>query len=182
MIITRPADIAVFGYYQRYIGLAAFDDLLTSLKDIHIQTIELIAPLDENILNFRYEPSKWTIKEILGHLIDTERIFAYRALRFARKDQTPLPGFEQNDYVNNAETGLRHVNEILDEAEIVRKATIALFNSFNDSMLDEFATANKIQITPRALGFTILGHEMHHIAVIKERYLSHFEGSSVPLV
>jgi hypothetical protein len=179
MIISRQALQLKGGHYDQYIGMAAFDDLVTGLKEVHTNTHETVAQLDENILNFRYEPGKWTIKEIIGHMSDTERIFAYRALRFARMDTSPLAGFNENSYVEHANFNTRTIADLLNEMEVVRQNTIVLFESFNNAMLDFAAIANHTEITPRALGFAILGHQMHHLSVIKSKYLSHFNPASV---
>ena len=122
-------------------------------------------------LEYRYAEGKWTVKEIIQHIIDTERIFAYRALRVARNDKTALPGFEENDYALTGNANARTLESLLAEYKAVRQATIALFNSFSDDMLKHIGTASNSPISARAIGFIIIGHEAHHCNVIKERYL-----------
>ena len=119
----------------------------------------------------RYAPGKWTIKEVLIHICDTERIFAYRALRIGRGDITPLPGFEQDDYVPVSQANSRSIKNILAEYESVRKATLTLFNSMPRQAFTHIGTCNNSPVSLRALAYMIAGHEMHHVAIIKERYL-----------
>ena len=123
-------------------------------------------------LEYRYDKGKWTIKEVIQHLMDAERIFAYRALRIARQDQTPLPGFEQNDYVQPSQANERSLDDLINEFKAIRASTVALFNSFTDKMLLAKGTASNSPVSVRAIGFIIMGHEIHHCQVIKERYLN----------
>lgn len=158
-------------YYQTYInkttdfplklGLPAnFEKVLYFLNSI---------PLEKH--EYRYAPEKWTIKEVVQHMMDTERIFAYRALRIARLDQTPLPGFDQDQYVEPSQANKRTFESLLSEYKAIRHATDTLFNSFDDEMLMRTGTASNSPISVRALGFIIMGHENHHCKVMKERYL-----------
>lgn len=123
------------------------------------------------MLNFKYQPNKWTIKEVVGHITDTERIFQYRALRFARKDKTPLPGFDEVHFGNTSNAGQRDIQRLMAEFVAVRQSTILLFNSFEADMLDEKGTASNLEISTRAISFAILGHCIHHIEILDERYL-----------
>jgi len=122
-------------------------------------------------LNYRYAQNKWTIKEILVHIIDDERIYAYRALCFARNDKTELPGFEQDDYALHSRANERSLENILEEYEAVRNATIALFNGLPEDSLLRMGTANNNKATVRAMAYHIAGHELHHMNIIKEKYL-----------
>jgi uncharacterized damage-inducible protein DinB len=158
-------------YYQSYINKTTVLDLKTGLKANKENVVFFLRSIPENKLDYRYTEGKWTIKEILLHIIDTERIFAYRALRIARKDQTPLPGFEQDDYVPESNANLRSFENLLDEYKAVREATITLFNTFGDDVLILTGTASNSPVSVRAMGFIIIGHENHHCDVIKERYL-----------
>jgi uncharacterized damage-inducible protein DinB len=128
--------------------------------------------LPEEKLTYRYAKNKWTIKEILVHIIDDERIYAYRALCFARNDKTELPGFEQDDYALFSNANERSIENILNEYEAVRNATITLFESFDEAALLRKGIANKNGATVRALGYHLAGHELHHINIIKEKYLN----------
>ncbi|MDO9274983.1 MAG: DinB family protein [Lutibacter sp.] len=139
---------------------ASFEDLLKTIKN-----------LPEEKLLFRYEEGKWTIKELVQHLIDTERIMGYRALRFSRNDATELQGFDENWYVDNSYGNDRNAIDLLEEFTCTRKASISLFKSFTNEMLTLSGTANGSDVTVRALGFIIAGHQMHHLKIIKERYL-----------
>jgi uncharacterized damage-inducible protein DinB len=114
---------------------------------------------------------KWSIKEIMVHITDDERIYGYRALRFARNDHTPLPGFEQDGYIAFAGANNRSITDIMEEYEAVRRSTIALFNGLDEEALRRSGVANDSKVTVRALGYHIAGHEMHHINIIKEQYL-----------
>lgn len=170
MIIVPPVKQS-FGYYDQYIAESKCVDLMKGMHDTHIETQQYILSLPEDVLNYRYEKDKWTIKEIMGHLMDCEIVFMYRALRFARKDKTPLPAFDENFYAQTSNAGSRDIMDLMREYDVVRNTTIHLFKTFNDKMLDEKGTANNLEMTPRALGYSILGHEVHHLAVIKERYI-----------
>ena len=121
--------------------------------------------------DYRYAEGKWTIKDILQHLVDAERVFAYRALCFARNDKTELPGFEEDDYVIEANANKRSIQDLLTELLIVRQSSLALFKSFNDEQLMRIGTASNNPMSVRALGFIIIGHQNHHQRVFEERYL-----------
>ena len=121
--------------------------------------------------DLRYEPGKWSLKEVFIHIMDTERIFAYRALRFARHDQTPLPGFEQDDYIPYLEVSNRSGHSIIEEYESTRRATLSMFKNFSADMMLYNGTASGNSLTPLAIGFIIAGHEIHHLDIVKERYL-----------
>lgn len=121
--------------------------------------------------NYRYAKGKWTIKELVQHMLDAERIFAYRALCFARKDKTALPGFDENDYANNAKAKKRHWKELIEELKLVRVANEIMFRSFDKSQLQSAGTANNNQISVNAIGFIMVGHTTHHMNIMRERYL-----------
>ena len=122
-------------------------------------------------LDYRYQPEKWSVKDILLHLIDCERIFQYRALRISRSDKTPLPGFEENDYAVEANATSRTLESLLNEYKSVRKATFTLFETFSEEQLLKMGNASGKDISVRVIGYITLGHELHHIKIIKERYL-----------
>lgn len=126
-------------------------------------------PMDK--FDFRYAEGKWTIKDIIQHIIDTERIFSYRALRISRNDKTPLPGFEENDYVENTNANARSIQELLTEMATVRQSTLLLFKSFTEEQLQLMGTASNHPISVRAIGFLAIGHQKHHQRIFKERYL-----------
>jgi uncharacterized damage-inducible protein DinB len=126
-------------------------------------------PMDK--FDYRYAEGKWTIKDIIQHIIDAERIFAYRALRVSRNDKTPLPGFEENDYVDNTSANARSIQDLLSEMAVVRQATLSLFKSFSAEQLLRMGTASDNPISVRAIGFIIIGHQKHHQKVFAKRYL-----------
>lgn len=171
--IEKPKDGEFPPYAIMYIKLLPDDGLLLKhLKENFDKTKEFILSLPEEKLTYRYAKNKWTIKEILVHIIDDERIYAYRALCFARNDKTELPGFEQDDYALFSNANERSIENILNEYEAVRNATITLFESFDEAALLRKGIANKNRATVRALGYHLAGHELHHINIIKEKYLN----------
>jgi len=172
IIITPPQPEEYPEWVRTYVSKVESGDLLAFLRQQHDQHLSQVADWSEAQLNYRYAPGKWTIKEVLGHIIDTERIMAYRALRFARRDTTELPGFDQDRYVENAFTQKRDIRDILNEYSAVRRSSIELFRSFDEETLTLAGIANQKRLTVRALGYTIAGHEAHHWQVIHERYLS----------
>lgn len=172
-IIEKPEPDEYPFYASMYIDLLPDDGLLLKhLKDNINQVKALISALPEEKWSYRYAPDKWTIKEVLVHIIDDERIYAYRALCFARNEKIALPGFEQDEYVLYSNANERSISNIMEEYEAVRFATIALFNGFDQTALLRQGVANKNKATVRALGYHIAGHELHHINIIKEKYLN----------
>lgn len=165
----RPSTTEYASNYEAYVEQASAENILEFLgADSAAAFLENI-PADK--WDYRYAESKWTIKEIIGHLIDTERIFTYRALRIARKDSTPIPGFEQDDYVANAQIAERSPSSLIKEYDSVRKSTESLFSSFNEDQVNSVGVASDKSITVNALAYLIIGHEKHHFQIIKERYL-----------
>ncbi|MEZ4802649.1 MAG: DinB family protein [Gelidibacter sp.] len=158
-------------YYQTYINKTENLNLKDGLRHNFETVSSFLKILPADKLEYRYAEGKWTIKEVLLHLVDAERIFAYRALRIAREDQTPLPGFDQDIYVVPSKANDRSFESLINEYKTVRDATIALFDTFDQKMLTAIGTASNSPISVRALGFIIMGHENHHCEVIKERYL-----------
>ena len=167
----RPTSGEYAPSYERYISLVPEGEIVATLEQQLDSTLALLGTIEESKANSRYAPEKWSIKELVGHLIDSERIFAYRALRFARNDQTPLSGFEQDDYVRDAKFDNRQLVELVSEFECVRKANISLFRSLSAEEFTRHGAANDVDVTVRALVYIIAGHEAHHIQVLKTRYL-----------
>lgn len=163
----RPGPGEIPEYYRRYLQLIPDDDLVTRLEGQLDTTLSLAEDLDPDA---RYEPGKWSVREVLVHLTDTERVFAYRALRIARGDTTPLPGFEQDDYVVTADLEHRPYTNIEAELRAVRTATVALFRGLSDDALLRAGTASGGTFTPRGIAWVVVGHELHHRAVLTERY------------
>lgn len=167
----RPPKGTYPDYYENYIPLAKQNTIAEALLQNETETISFFKSIPENMGDFAYAEGKWTIKGVLNHIIDTERIFSYRALRFARKDYTqPLP-YEQDDYVANAGLEHRTLSEMITEFETVRKATISLYSSFSSEALQRIGQTAAGKASVNAIGFTICGHSIHHINVVKERYL-----------
>ncbi|WP_299390904.1 DinB family protein [uncultured Gelidibacter sp.] len=158
-------------YYQPYLDKVGEGGALEILKGSRNIVSSFLEGIKEEKFAFRYAEGKWTIKEVLLHLIDTERVFAYRALCIARKDQTKFSGFDQDDYVANSQANERSVESLLLEYKNVRSATISLFESFNDEALLQTGYASNSQLSVRAIAFIIVGHENHHLDIIKSRYL-----------
>ena len=160
-------------YFQHYISLVDDrDDVLTALELTHKRTNEFLDMITEEQSNYAYAEGKWTINELLVHLIDTERIFCNRALRFARNDKTDLPGYDHDEYVKFSDCKSRNISDIHKEYNIVRQGTIALFKSFTPDMLAKEGTANGNKLTVLAIGYIIAGHETHHVNVLDEKYLN----------
>jgi uncharacterized damage-inducible protein DinB len=158
-------------FYATYIkaieNVELIEELEISLHDF-IKFVQNI-PLDK--FDFRYAEGKWTIKDIIQHLIDAERVFSYRALRISRNDKTPLPGFEENDYVDNTNANGRSIQDLLTEFSAVRHSSLLLFKSFSDEQLTRIGIASGQEVSVRAIGFIIIGHQKHHQKVFAERYL-----------
>jgi DinB superfamily len=169
---TRPEAGEYAPYYETYISLVPGSDIVGALEAQRLQMLQLFAARSEREGNFRYAPDKWTVKEVLGHVTDSERIFAYRALRIARGDQTPLSGFEQDDYVRAAGFGERTLADLAEEFAHVRGATAALFRSMGKDSWLRRGVANKSEVSVRALAFIIAGHELHHRRILDERYFA----------
>ena len=158
-------------YFEYYINLNLNDDLIHGLENQLAITQKFFKNLPVDKLEFQYEIGKWTPKDILQHLIDTERVFSYRALRFARFDSVALPGYEENDFAASAKANSRTIDDLLAEYSVTRQSTIALFKTFSDEMLKSVGVASGASNSVRAIDYTIVGHEIHHINIIKERYL-----------
>lgn len=170
ILALQSSEYATF--YKPYIEALGEVVLMDELEQSLSFFIDFIKTIPSEKHEFRYAESKWTIKDIVQHLIDAERIFAYRALRIARKDKTPLPGFEENDYVNTAFANSRTMDELIEEFSTVRKATISLFKTFTEVQLLQMGIASEKPVSVRAIGFITMGHQYHHVKIIKERYLN----------
>jgi uncharacterized damage-inducible protein DinB len=171
MIITKPnmEDVPVF--YRSYVDSADETGMIDALNKSASDTVEVFRSVPAEKHNYSYEEGKWTVKEVLSHIIDGERVFAYRALRFSRKDPTPLPGFEENEYVPNSNAANRSMENLLTEYEQLRYSNIELFKGMDDNMLDFFGSANDQKMNARMTGWIIAGHNRHHNRVIREKYL-----------
>ncbi len=168
---TKPAKSEFLPYYERYIALVPDGDVISTLTTQMSETQALLHGLPASVATYRYAPEKWSVNEVIGHLIDSERIFAARALRFARNDPAPLPGFEQDDYVRNSTFDAYPLSELASELEIVRQSTIFLFRHIDEQAWTRRGVANNAEVSVRALAYIIAGHELHHREVLRSRYL-----------
>ena len=166
----RPQADEYAPYYDRYISLLATEDVVSALEQQLGDTVALLK-LAAGKAEFRYTPDKWSVKEVLGHINATERIFAYRILRIARGDKTPIEGYEQDDYVRNGNFGQRTLADLVDEFVDVRKATLTLVRSLDAAAGTRRGVANKNETSVRALAYVIAGHELHHRRILQEKYL-----------
>jgi len=170
-IISRPGSGEYPEEFDQYIKLVPGNDLLGYFDSQTLSITSLAGVLSEEQLLYRYAQGKWSIKDIFCHMIDCERIYDYRALCIARGDTTALPGFEENDYAKTAKADDRKINDIIIEYKAVRAASITLFKSFDESMLLQTGIANNSVRSVRAIGYSLAGHEIHHLNVINQRYL-----------
>lgn len=171
MFISKPLPSTYPEFYAGYISQIEEGDIVSTLKNNQEQTKILLGSISEEKGNYAYAPDKWTIKEAVGHIIDTERIFAYRFLRMYRGDATALPSFEQNEYVKNANSNKRTLQSLARELYAVREANLLMLEELDESKLDFQGTMSGKNVTPRALLYMLAGHEAHHIKILKERYL-----------
>ncbi len=168
---NRPEAGEYLPYYEKYVTLVPQGNVIATLSDQLDATLELLRGVSESQADSRYAPGKWSVKEVVGHVVDTERIFAYRALRFARNDGTPLPGFEQDDYVRYAAFEQSKLSDLADEFEIVRRASLYLFRHLDGAAWRRRGVASGGEVSVRALAHIIAGHELHHVGILKTRYL-----------
>ena len=168
--LQRPAPTEYAPYYGRYVDRVPDGDFRELFLDNMAALMATTASIDEDRGGFRYDPAKWSIRQMLGHLIDAERIFVYRALRFARGDATSLPGFEQDDYVAAAGSDARTLADLRNELLTLRGTTLKFFDSLPQDAWTRMGTASGHPISVRALAYIILGHTMHHLRVLAERY------------
>jgi hypothetical protein len=167
----RPATGEYLPYYSRYIDLVPDGDVLSTLSQQIGETLALLRELPESLANYRYAPDKWTVNQMVGHVIDTEKIFAYRALRFARADTKPLQGYEQDDYARNSTFDSYPLSELASEFEAVRRSTLYFFRHIDEEAWARRGVANNAEVSVRALAYIIAGHELHHREILRTRYL-----------
>ena len=171
MKITKPNPDEYADYYGKYIASVESDDPVRELSKSKKKLMNFVSNLSKKQLKYRYAEGKWSIKEILVHLIDAERIWAYRALRVARNDKTALPGWEENEYAPASKADSRKIKSILREFEAVRDSSVQLFEGLEEDMFMRTGTASNHPISVRALAYVMFGHQLHHMNVISERYL-----------
>jgi hypothetical protein len=169
-MIHRPAPAEYQGFFARYVNLVPEGDVLHLLEQQLERLQTLLSGLSEQKGEQGYGPGKWTAKEVLGHMTDTERIMAYRALCFSRGEKQALPGFDENAYVANADFNKRNLPDLLRDHQVVRQSTLALFRSFTPEMNTRTGTASSNTLSVQALAFVIAGHELHHLYILRDRY------------
>jgi hypothetical protein len=167
----RPQPGEYAPYYDRYLSLVSGNDILAALDEQRRQMLLLLSGRTEADGDLRYAPEKWSVKEVLGHINDTERIMNYRALRIARADATPIEGFEQDDYVRNGPFARRPLEDLIEDYIAVRRATVSLFRNLDEPAWTRRGVANKNEISVRALACIIAGHDLHHRRILEEKYL-----------
>jgi len=168
--MSRPNKTEYGSFYQNYINYTSGKDYAILVQQYNQRIIDFWDAIPVEKINYAYAHGKWTIKQMFQHVIDTERIFAYRALAISRKDQTPLPGFDENEYASNATAANRNWKDMLVEWRVVRQSTNLLFASFTEDQMKSLGTASDNTISVNALGFIIFGHALHHLHILKERY------------
>lgn len=170
--IPRPSATDHAPYYARYIQLVPDGDLLSLLERQGRETVTLLRGISEKQSRHRYAPEKWSIREVVGHLNDSERVFTYRALSFARGDTAALPSFDENAWGAASNADHRELADLIEDFEAVRAATVALFRGFSEAEFKRSGTASNNPVTVAALAYIVAGHERHHVNILKERYLS----------
>ncbi len=170
-LAVRPSTTEYAPYYERYVSLVPEGDIVQILSSQLEETLSLLGSISEARADYRYAPDKWSIKEVIGHVVDTERIFAYRVLRFARNDKAPIEGFDQDEFARNSAFGERTLADLVEEFEHVRRANLLLFRSLSDEALGRQGIASEVEVSVRALLYITAGHERHHMKVLKARYL-----------
>lgn len=171
MRIPEPYEYPKSSYFAEYLNFETEDHLLDILKSQHTELLEICQNLAKGQETFAYAPGKWSLQQLLGHIIDTERIFSYRALAISRGEKQALPSFDENEYLLHAQYESQDFTHMLTQYRHVRQASISLIESFSTSQANQLGNANGQSVSVRALAWMIAGHEKHHIQVIKERYL-----------
>ena len=168
--ISKPERGEYIPYAEKYVALIPDGDILAQLEQQRRDLVLMLSCRSEEEGDFRYAPDKWTAKEILGHINDTERIFVYRALRIARGDKTPLPGFEQDDYVRESGHGRLAFSDLIEDFIAVRRASVSFFRSLPEAAWMRRGIANNHEFTVRAFAYMVAGHELHHTKILNEKY------------
>lgn len=170
VFIPKPQVGEFNPYFDKYISKIPEGDVLTLLQTQNQETVRLLSNVPETRAEFRYAPDKWSIKEVVGHMCDTERIMTYRALRVGRGDTKPLPSFDQDDYIKPAHFERRTLADLVQEFQLIRQTTLVLFRNFDEEALRRMGTASEAPISVRALVYIVAGHERHHLSILREKY------------
>lgn len=171
MDLKRPEQKEYAPYYETYIGKVEGNNIIKILEERKSNFLAFAESIPDDKWMYQYEEGKWTIKEAVLHVIDTERIFVYRALRAARNDQTPMAGFDQNDYVPNSNANQRTKESLMEEYRVQRNSTLVFLNTLTEEMASHICEASGYPVTARSLAYMIAGHGLHHQLIIQERYL-----------
>lgn len=171
--MNRPDRSEYDPYYEGYVALVANDDIFDTLDAQPKNLQDLLTAIPDEKGEYRYAEGKWSVKELVGHLIDGERMFAYRVFRISRGDQTPIEGFEQDGYIENAFSNGRSFADLVEEFSLLRRANMIFFNNLTDDGWDRVGTANNVSVSVRALAYIMAGHIDHHLNILKERYLAY---------
>ncbi|WP_425453233.1 DinB family protein [Cohnella lupini] len=167
----RPRQEEYGTYYEQYIGLVPTGNIVEFLADVLKTTSELLSDIPEDRGNYRYAPDKWSLKEVLGHINDNERVMAYRLLRFARGDRTPLAGYDQDEFMKGVSFDSLSLTEIIEDYISVRRSTLTLLRGLSEEAWSRRGIANDNEMSVKALAYIIAGHELHHLNIVKERYI-----------
>lgn len=170
--MNRPEKGEYAEYYERYVSLVEETDIVAVLETQQAEMLEVFETISEEKSHFAYGADKWTIKELIGHLTDGERIFAYRALRISRADETPIEGFEQDGYIENSNFNNTPFSELTGELLLTRKSNLILFKYLQDEAWSRTGTASGNPVSVRALAYIMAGHIRHHLNILNERYLA----------
>ncbi|HVE72378.1 MAG TPA: DinB family protein [Thermoanaerobaculia bacterium] len=168
--MTRPTPTDYAPPHASYVDLVDEDDILSAMQEQSSVTQKLLAQLDETRASYRYETGKWSVKELIGHVVDAERIIGYRALCVARGDTQPLPGFDESSYVANASFDSWKLGDLAEHYALVRRSNLVFFQNLQDEAWDRRGTANQYPVSVRGLAYVIVGHERHHLKVLREKY------------
>lgn len=169
--MNRPQSDEYSEQHAEYVSLVPEEDILAAIADQSTDTQKLLATVDEAKAAYRYAAGKWSIKEVLGHIVDAERIISYRLLAIARGEVSPLPGFDENAYVENADFDSWKLGDLAEHYAVVRRSNIVLLRNLPDAAWDRRGTANGFSVTTRGLAWSLVGHERHHVKVLRDRYL-----------
>jgi hypothetical protein len=170
--MSRPQPAEYDPYYEKYISLVPEEDVVEVLARQRKELSQMFHHVSDSVGTFAYAEGKWTVKEVLSHLIDGERMFAYRVFRIARGDMTPIEGFEQDGYIENSHANRRSISELLDEFKLLRKANVMFFKNLEADDWTRVGIANNVEVSVRSLAWIMAGHIRHHVAILQERYLA----------
>lgn len=168
----RPTNVEYTAYQEQYVSLVGDGSITDILAEQAEHSIALFSSITEEQASYRYAPGKWTLKEVIGHISDNERVMSYRLLRIARGDKTPLPGYNQDDFMNEASFQLWTLSQVIEDYESVRRSTLTLLRGLSDEAWSKTGIANDSAISARALAYINAGHELHHLSIIQEKYLA----------